>query len=72
MKDNKDILVHNLDELKQAIMDYPELALKQGAGQIIDVECPKCKHKGIIINKDGKGVCQHCGVVIDIKFNNII
>lgn len=69
MKDNKGILVHNFKELKQAIMSNPELVLKQSAGQIVDAECPKCKHKGIIINKYGKGFCQCCGIVVDVKLN---
>lgn len=69
MKDNRNILMHNLDELKQAIMKHPDLALKQGADQTIDAECHKFKHKGITINKDGKGISQYCGVVIDIKLN---
>lgn len=69
MKGNKDILIHNFKELKQAIMCNPELALKYGSGHIIAAKCPKCKHEGLIINKDGKGVCQHCGIVINIKLN---
>lgn len=45
MKDNRNILMHNLDELKQAIMKHPDLALKQGAIKLLTQNAPNANIK---------------------------